>query len=401
MKMRYLTKFLAFLKADTFQKVSEAVEVDDDHSLIYVDEDAFKLTKKQIIENENLIRILSIPEDEWPYLAEIFNDFDVLSSRLEQSELSTRDKFKIIIRMYEKNIGSHILETTQTYLSETQMLQYKFEHFPAKYIISQMHTPRFLAMQIVPREILTEEDRLLLSDIESFREDCQEDVTGIYAQNKNIYDHYILKKDTFDAEDIPIIITSFQNSGVSAKLCEEFSAYLTYTAQKRQSKTVQPVLTSSPKKVAQTPIQEPTLSKKDHYKLMKELNTYFDFDNMQAIRVLIEEEIARCLDILHTLKESSTKIEQFIIKENRFKKQNIANNFALYLEIYHKLKFYESKLNISAELEELEMYFQEMFLSSSDDYAEWKENFEATLNNVYRQIQPLTEYEEGLSLKLQ
>ena len=47
------------------------------------------------------------------------------------------------------------------------------------------------------------------------------------------------------------------------------------------------------------------------------------------------------------------------------------------------------------------MYFQEMFLSSSDDYAEWKENFEATLNNVYRQIQPLTEYEEGLSLKLQ
>ena len=136
MKMRYLTKFLAFLKADTFQKLSEAVEVDDDHSLIYVDEDAFALTKKQIIENENLIRILSIPEDEWPYLAEIFNDFDVLSSRLEQSELSTRDKFKIIIRMYEKNIGSHILETTQTYLSETQMLQYKFEHFPAKYIIS-------------------------------------------------------------------------------------------------------------------------------------------------------------------------------------------------------------------------------------------------------------------------
>lgn len=134
---------------------------------------------------------------------------------------------------------------------------------------------------------------------------------------------------------------------------------------------------------------------------MKELNTYFDFDNMQAIRVLSEEEIARCLDILHTLKESSTKIEQFIIKENRFKKQNIVNNFALYLEIYHKLKFYESKLNISAELEELEMYFQEMFLSSSDDYAEWKENFEATLNNVYRQIQPLTEYEEGLSLKLQ
>ena len=66
-----------------------------------------------------------------------------------------------------------------------------------------------------------------------------------------------------------------------------------------------------------------------------------------------------------------------------------------------KLKFYESKLNISVELEELEMYFQEMFLSSSDDYAEWKENFEATLNNVYRQIQPLTEYEEGLSLKLQ
>ena len=122
---------------------------------------------------------------------------------------------------------------------------------------------------------------------------------------------------------------------------------------------------------------------------------------MQPIRVLSDAEIARCLNILHILNENPSRIEQFIIKEARYIKQNAKNSFALYLTIYNKLKFYAEKLNITSELEDLKMYLQEMIIPSSDkDYRDWKELFEEDLNDVYSQVSSLTAYEKSLSIKL-
>ena len=122
---------------------------------------------------------------------------------------------------------------------------------------------------------------------------------------------------------------------------------------------------------------------------------------MQPIMVLSEDEITRCLNILCTLNENPSRIEQFIIKEARYTKQNAKNSFALYLTIYNKLKFYAEKLNITSELEDLKMYLQEMVIPSSDkDYRDWKELFEEDLNDVYSQVSSLTAYEQSLSMKL-
>lgn len=282
------------------------------------------------------------------------------------------------------------------------MLKYNFEHFPAEYIVNQMRTPRFYEIQTKPEEELSEEDKLLLDDIQKFTSFSSQDMSDIQLQNKIIYEHYIAKKDSYTKEDIDLVMKTLLNSGLSQKLYEEISAYLNYSLQKRLNKSDQENynIVNFPSK-PKVESKEPTLTKKEYYNLEKELNTYFDFTNMQPIRVLSDAEIARCLNILHILNENPSRIEQFIIKEARYIKQNAKNSFALYLTIYNKLKFYAEKLNITSELEDLKMYLQEMVIPSSDkDYRDWKELFEEDLNAVYSQVSSLTAYEQSLSMKL-
>lgn len=404
--MRYLTEFFAFLEADKEQNVREMVNISTNRekniNFIDLNEEKFKPFKNAILEDENLLRILKTPESEWPHLTEIFNNLDILSGKLEKSGLNVRDKFKIIIRLYEKNIAAHILETAKCCISETQMLKYNFEHFPSEYIVNQMRTPRFYEIQTKPEEELSEEDKLLLDDIQKFTSFSSQDMSDIQHQNKIIYEHYIAKKDSYTKEDIDIVMKTLLNSGLSQKLYEEISAYLNYSLQKRLNKSDQENynIVNFPSK-PKVESKEPTLTKKEYYNLEKELNTYFDFTNMQPIMVLSEDEITRCLNILCTLNENPSRIEQFIIKEARYTKQNAKNSFALYLAIYNKLKFYAEKLNITSELEDLKMYLQEMIIPSSDkDYREWKDLFEEDLNAVHSQVSSLTAYEKSLSMKL-
>ena len=265
--MRYLTEFFAFLEADKEQNIREMVNISTNRekniNFIDLNEEKFKPFKNAILEDENLLRILKTPESEWPHLTEIFNNLDILSGKLEKSGLNVRDKFKIIIRLYEKNIAAHILETAKCCISETQMLKYNFEHFPSEYIVNQMRTPRFYEIQTKPEEELSEEDKLLLDDIQKFTSFSSQDMSDIQHQNKIIYEHYIAKKDSYTKEDIDIVMKTLLNSGLSQKLYEEISAYLNYSLQKRLNKSDQENynIVNFPSK-PKVESKEPTLTKK-------------------------------------------------------------------------------------------------------------------------------------------
>lgn len=348
-------------------------------------------------ENDNIIRLLSLPKDKWPLYNEIFNEFKVLSQRLESAPLSLSEKVTVLFIFFERNIASHVLEADTKAFEQKAIKNYHFKTMTSEEVIELTRSEKYSYLISTPDEELSEEDLIIKKDINDFTDKNLIDVSDIIKNNRSINDHYLKIKDSYTETDIKIIIDTLKNMGVIESILEATKIVLAKKIQKRQNS--QKIITFNnfnSSKDEQS--SKKYLSDKEYKNIKKELSTYYDLYKSKLRRSLSYEEMIYCVNLLVQLGESKDAINLFIMNAE---KVCISDNpITRYLQYYDKLKYY-SKVIISDEnMAEMDEYFKEIFICDDEDYLFWKNNLASILSSEINHLPLSAEYEIELSKKL-
>lgn len=135
------------------------------------------------------------------------------------------------------------------------------------------------------------------------------------------------------------------------------------------------------------------MSKKEYNALYHELLSYFDFDNMRAIRYLKMNEIMRCLIILRQLSFNDDVINLFLATIDTYNQKSGEHAIIRYMDLKEKLQYYKDTPEVVDLLKEVEEAFQRTFMASCDDYEFLKQYLDMELNLALDHLKDNYSYE--------
>lgn len=196
--------------------------------------------------------------------------------------------------------------------------------------------------------------------------------------------HYINKNDNFDTNDIEIVVNNLKKLCVDDILCEK----IRYVLEKEIAKRNKGNLSCNIKFETEEDRREIEKTKR---KMQKELKTYINVKNMKPLRILSMNDILYVGSLLKKLNYSVEIIHNFFKQcETMIIEQNPI--FA-YIQLYDKLKYYAERYCLLNELDESEQYFNELFLSSAEDYTIYKDFIKEKLSQILDFVPKTYEYE--------
>lgn len=348
-------------------------------------------------ENANIIRLLNVPKDKWPLYTEIFNEFAILSKKLEAAPLYSSEKVTILFTFLERNIASHILEAETKAFDQKAINDYKFKTMTSEEAYELIRSEKYGYLLNSPNEELSKEDLLIKEDILTFTESHIFDLTDIVNNHQNIFDHYLNKKDDYTKDDINIILNTLKSMKVSEIIVEYVRIILNRKLEKRLKAQTKIVIKKEVSPV-NSPKTKKYLSDKEYKTIKKELASYYDLYNSKLIRPLSYEEMIYCVNLLIKLGESKDTINLFVM--NAEKSILSTNPITKYLQYYEKLKYYSEITGDFDTLAEIEEYFKEIFICNDTDYVFWKCNIANLLNKEIDLLSLRSDYEMNEAKKL-
>ena len=266
---------------------------------------------------------LSFTEEEMEHNV-IFDNFTYLSSVLEEKGLSDKDVFNIINYVLRRNIGAAILD-------DEVIIQ------PADFSLDNFNTNIFSLQNIkeygkdatyFESYIRMQKQRIACETYEPNTKEglYDRDLTeldNLKKQHAAMYNGYLTKEETFTEYEMVGICAALLHLGLSLEVTKKYCRYMKVVLDKRLEKEAasakQP--TQEPIRIVQ-PVQEvKPINRRLIKKTFKELETYFDFFNMEPIRPLTYDEIILCLAKLKQTDVTEGLLNEFISKIDRYNAQ--------------------------------------------------------------------------------
>ena len=330
-------------------------------------------------DSEILVNWLKNPVNE-DCVGKVFVNFRDFSETLKRKPLKLNEIFKIVLYAITKNIEFGLLEINECdYYFNMDILK--------KEIIDFAVSKRFIYS---PFEInLTAKEKEMCRELAIVSKKSIAYIQPV-IEGHNILNKYLLSKlPDIEKEDIPIIMDGFAVCGFTANVLQSLELYLNNLVSKKKDSIVIPV--------KERHLNTLQLSNKELRTLNKELSYYYDLDHDKAIRELSLDEEFYVINIMQRLGYSKEVMTNILNKINEL--SNI-NPIVLYARIYDKYASYKEAEKIKDILEELEMYFQNMFMCDSEEYTINKMCFYDTFNKLIMTIPNDYEYEFSESLNL-
>lgn len=312
----------------------------------------------------------------------IFDEPALIAPYAEDKSLTTREFSKLVFYIIERNILSGLLtgekysdifEKNSLFDMKNRILEDKdsINDIVTNKSVFDIHCAVFKGTTMVPQNegVL---NRITLSNNPNYS------IAELQHFHLLIKEHYLDKKDSYEENDLAIVIKALYDLSFSENICREIGNYLLFELEKRNNKKVE--------KKQYIPAYEPlprqtnTLSKKEYNLLYRELLTYFDFNNMQPIKYLNLDEIIYCLHILIKLQIRDNVINSFLRIINKHNRSQ--NPLALYTSLYNKLNTYQNNLELKNKMTDIASYIKEMFIASDEEYVEWKELLSEELSSI-------------------
>lgn len=266
---------------------------------------------------------LSFTEEELEHNV-IFDNFAFLSSLLEEKGLSDKDVFNIINYVLRRNIGAAILD-------DEVMVQ------PADFSLDNFNTNIFSLQNIkeygkdatyFESYIRMQKQRIACETYEPNTKEglYDRDLTeleNLKKQHTIMHNGYLTKEETFTEYEMVGICAALLHLGLSLEVTKKYCRYMKVVLDKRLEKEAAPVKQKlqEPIRIVQ-PVQEvKPINRRLIKKTFKELETYFDFFNMEPIRPLTYDEIILCLAKLKQTDVTEGLLNEFISKIDRYNAQ--------------------------------------------------------------------------------
>lgn len=308
----------------------------------------------------------------------IFSEFEILSTFLDANEFSQRDKFNIVSNVIDKNIKNSLLDDEVAIdpfdeLSEDFMSTLFDIDNIMSYGKDDSYFESFIRMEksrIEHTEANPNIKRGLLNkSLTNYR--------TLQNSHNTFKTSYLDKKDSYTHDDVLCIFTALLDIGVSFKTTKDITDFLETKLKKREAN--KPIeITPTEQKVVEPP---KSINQRQIKKTFKELETYFNFFNMEPIRTLSYDEIIFCLAKIKQTDCSVELMQNFITKIDKYNEQN---DSLVHAEvILRRLQAYKDTFeepnsdytDVVRMIEVLEGYLNEIRITELEEEKEiWKES---------------------------
>ncbi len=197
--------------------------------------------KTSDIDNYNmsisLIRILSVPKEQWPLHGEIFIQFDELSMILEESPLNIRGKLNIILRMLEKNMGSVLARDDEKKVAgiDVQYInQFEFRNMTKDEFLIFIRSDEYGKISSKEESEWNEREKEQMEEFTRYFEQFPLDIQPYVDKHLLVKEHYLDKKDCYTEEDLEIFLQVIKEFGTCDELVLKIKAFLMKDIEKRK-----------------------------------------------------------------------------------------------------------------------------------------------------------------------
>lgn len=336
----------------------------------------------EIAQTRNIINLLKQDPEKWKLYSDVFQDFKALSRYLELSPLRMNEKIDIIFYLIKRNTLSGMLEEEYSAVDSKDIESYQFKTFSEEEKVGLMYG-NTLKKLFKEEATLTEKEEMQKEELIHFLEEREKNIDDFISLHKDIEKYYFEKQDCFDEEDVSVVVLALRELKVDSKLCDQIKYQLEKKIQKRKEKKVE------------VQYHFETIKKEKHYltdkeyrNIRKELNTYFNFYQMEKIRDLTNEERLYCISLLLTIDAKESDIYTFL---RRTKQEQMKME-----EICTKLSFYGYDQFV-LEMKQIE---EEMKICDKSDYLFWKNELLQKLHQAKQILENSYEYEIMIAKEL-
>lgn len=314
-----------------------------------------------------------------------FNDFRILSSYLELSDLGEKEKLDIILFLINKNMHTGILEENVLTINQDALLKHKYQTLKEKDINDLVYNGKLSDLMTAPDKELSPLERLQRTELEVVMSSIKTEVNEDAKSQFDIYNILVVNRSSLTKESLEIVLNSMKSIEISDKLIEAFRIILSIEIEKRVKK--ESVVKTITPKVQKVVSSKKYLSEKEYSVIRKEIYTYYNLYKGVLTRDITFDEAIYCASLMIKLGLLKEEIEKFF---EAFRMSSLNKNAVLetyYLDNQERLEFYYEE----DELKDIKDAYQELISSDNEeDYDFWKqeitrmqEELEAKINKKY------------------
>ena len=365
------------------------------------------LDKEDNLSKENLLNTYIIKkyiknrEENSNIIDNLFAEFKRLSNVLDQTNISIKEKFLIVLYFIKENLEK-IEKCNQAnlkaiFIKEDDLKNYNFKTIKVKEIEKMSDNKTLKEFMNSENEKLTDEEITQRDELRAFAKSNIHQTQKVISHFKTIKHSYMEKENTYTELDIKKIINALNKLNMSNTFCNSLKEYLCHQLNKRKKEQIQIYVKKEELKSNEKESYEERKTRLK--KIEKILYNYIDFDNLTANGPLSYEEQAIVTSYLieyGTIKEK--QLLEFLKRTNHDYPihEKVINE---YLRVREKLSYYHLEYPNSNIMDEC---FQELFFTNnkSEDYSILIELLEEYIKDASQYIPNDYQYELEQGKKL-
>lgn len=171
------------------------------------------------LEIDFILPRITMIDKEYVSHMELFYHFKELSKYIESADLTYQEKFDIVMFILERNIKCLAKVQQTTGINNAELKKFKFPGISSKEIDTLVSSGEISRIINGTDEELTDNEIKIRDAVLNNMEQYSTDIEDTMKQHTNIKEHYFDKEETFDTEDINIIVDSLKKLAISDKIC--------------------------------------------------------------------------------------------------------------------------------------------------------------------------------------
>lgn len=355
--------------------------------------DITEATKERYHNLKYLIKIMEIGDNEWEKINGVNDVTGILAEYIEKTTcLRLREKVELLMEEIEKNLEHGVENINHSILIDLRNVEE--EGLTLKEVNEMMKDISIIDLiKKDEKELRLDEQKLKRIIKDSLDTYNQEELDDISAGYTLIKENYILKekkvengklKRILTKKDIEKTVEGLLKIGVTSNFTSSIKYILEKELIKKQSSKSNITLHKENQKETKHFITD-----KEYKQIKKEILNYFNPYTGEVQKDLTEEEVFYCAQLMSKIDIDKDIIRTLFIKNDT----QLENPIAEMVKIKDKIDYYQDKLMIEEHIKTIDESFQEIFITTPNDYVFWKDIIKQELKEVEHKLPQSYEYE--------
>ncbi len=343
------------------------------------------------LEIDFILQRITMSDEEYLKHMEVFHHFKDLSRYIEEANLSSRETFNVVMFMLRRNINCLKRAKKEGAINDTELRNYHFDNISTSEIDHLISTGEINKIINGDDEELTKREREIRDTILAHTDEYCTNIDDMINEHLAIKTHYLDKIDSFNDEDIDIVMDNLRTLAFSDNVCQivEYvlnrsltSHFSNEVPEKIESKIEDKSSPYSIKSSTKTP-PKVTMPYKERKGIYNKIREYYDIPKKEIIKDVTYKEMLEIVSLMLKIDIDLKTIRSYI-RQVLNKLEKVDNPAVKYQMFKSKLAYYLTEEQIA--------YLDELYDAFQADEGLWMNEFLAYLDEVMNYISETDNY---------